>query len=185
MINIIKNRKAGEEFYCKIQETFNKERPNMWTDWKYVTKKAGDFIWFHYYDRTTSWDADNRQYDMLNIQIENTIGREINLVIKISNWEQKKDVLYKVFNELSIIAKINGINLVEPKTYHTGNSSTVAIVKDAFLSDKEDNFDFNSFMNILYKVEKTISDYVDKREKDGKMPGRAMYGRKKTVCTEQ
>ena len=178
--NIIKYRRAGEGFYCKLQENFNKARPNMWTDWKYVANKAGGFIGFWYNWETTSWDVDNKQYDMLYIQIENTIGRGINLVIKISDWKPVKDILYKMLKELSVIAKNNSINLVKPKTYRLGKSSTVAIVKDAFLADKEGNFDINSFMNILCKVEKTLSDYVDKREKDGKMPGRALWGRKNT-----
>ena len=172
--NIIKYRRAAEGFYCKLQESINKERPNMYTNWKYVANKAGGFIGFWYYYRTTSWDADNKQYDTLYIQIENTIGRGINLVIKIFDWKQKIDILYKILKELSVIAKSNGINLVKPKVFRCGKSSTVALVKDAFLADKDDNFDFNGFMGTLCKVEKTLSDYVDKREKDGKMPGRAL-----------
>ena len=174
--NIINYRRAGEGFYCKLQEYFNKDRPDMWTDWEYVSNKTSGFIGFWYNWRTTSWDADNKQYDMLHIHIENTIGKGINLVIKISDWKREKDILYNVFKELSVIAKNNGINLVKPKIYRTGISSTVAIVKDAFHADKEDNFDFNIFISTLGKVEKTLSDYVDKREKDGKMPGRAIWG---------
>ena len=44
--------------------------------------------------------------------------------------------------------------------------NSVAIVKDAFLADKDDNFDFENFLNILRKVEKTLDDY--KKEKTGK-----------------
>ena len=180
--DIIKYRRAGEGFYCKLQENINKENNNIWTNWKYVANKAGGFIGFWYHFCSTSWDADNRQYDTLYIQIENTIGRGINLVIKIFNWNQKIDLLYRLLKELSVIANSNGISLVKPKVFRSGGTATVAIVKDAFLADKDDNFDFENFLNMLRKVEKTFSDYVDEREKAGKMPGRALlYPKGKTL----
>ena len=175
--NIIKYRRACEGFYIKLQENITKVNPSIWTDWEYVANKSGGFIGFWYHYRSTSWDIDNKQYDTLKIQIENSIGRGINLVIKIFDWNRKIDKLYKVFKEISVIAKINGINLVKPKVFRSGSTSTIAIVKDAFKPNKDDNFDFDNFMNILSKVEKTLSDYVDERDKDGKMPGRALFSK--------
>ena len=74
--------------------------------------------------------------------------------------------MYKALKELSVIAMQNGISIVKPNIYRTGATSTVAVVKDAFLADKDDNFDFENFLNILRKVEKTLDDY--KKEKNGK-----------------
>jgi hypothetical protein len=175
--DIIKYRRAGEGFYCKLQENINKERPNLYTNWEYVANKAGGFIGFWYEYCTISWDKDNTQYDGLYIQIENRIGRGINLVIKICDWNQKANFLHRLLQELSVTAKSNGIHLVKPKVFRPGKTSTVAMVNNAFLTDKDDNFDFTNFMNTLRKVEKTFSDYADEREKAGKMPGRALFGR--------
>lgn len=146
--NITKYWKAGEGFFIKLQENIK-----TWSDWRYVANQTGGFLGFWYH-----WVSINEIGD-LYIQIENSFDRGIKLIIKIGDWEQKVQILYKVLGELKEFAIRNGITLQKPNTFRSGETSTLAIIKDAFIADGNGDFSIEKFANILHSVEKTLDEY--------------------------
>jgi len=142
----ISNWHSAEGFYIKLQENINE-----WTDWGRVPK--GGFIGFWYH-----WIVIEKIGE-LYIQIENAFEYGIKLVIKIAGWEQKIDILYKIYNEIKLIAEKNGLSITKPERYRVGETSTVAIIQNAFQSENNNNFDFNDFLMTLKKLEKTLDEY--------------------------
>lgn len=140
--NIISDRKAGEGFYIKLQELLNDG------DWRYVANQTGGFLGFWYYWKWTD------EIGEIYIQIENAFENGIKLVIKIADWEQSINTLYKLLNEIKPIADRNGVYLNKPYRFTPGATSTLAIVDDAFTIDNDGNLDLDKFIDILKRLEK-------------------------------
>ena len=145
---ITNNWKASEGFYIKLQENINE-----WTDWRYVANQMGGFLGFWYH-----WKGTN-EISEIYIQIENAFNNGIKLVIKIAGWEQKTQILYQTLNELKPFAERNNIKINKPDKYRAGNTSTLAVVQNAFQTDNNGDFNFPLFLETLKNLEKTIDEY--------------------------
>lgn len=152
--NIISDWKAGEGFYLKLQELLLPE----WSDWRYVANQTGGFLGFWYH-----WTSPGAY--SLYIQIENAFDYGIKLIVKIGDWEQSVDILYSVLSELQKIANHNGLNLIKPDRYRTGETSTLAIVENAFQANPDGTFDIDNFHQILKKLEKTLDTHSTDKKK--------------------
>jgi len=154
--NITSVWRAGEGFYTKLQENIAE-----WSDWRYVANQMGGFLgfWYHW----TGTDEIGEIY----IQIENAFEYGIKLVIKIADWEQNTDTLYRVLNEIKPIAEKNGLYITKPDRYRAGETSTLAIVQNAFQSDSNGNFDFTAFLTTLKQLEKTLDEYTNEKNTAG------------------
>jgi len=146
--NITTYWKAGEGFFLCVQEMLNE-----WSDWSYVSNYSGGFLGFWYHWNTVEEIGD------IYIQIENAFENGIKLLLKIQNWNPDLNVLYKLLDELTPIAKDNGLTITKPNRFSPAETSTLAIIQDAFSADEDDNFNLDKFMNVLHQLEKTIDEY--------------------------
>jgi hypothetical protein len=147
--NVTSYWRAGEGFFLKIQELIKE-----WSDWSFVNNYGGGFLGFWYHWKTVKDKGD------IYIQIENAFEYGIKLVVKINNWNPDINILYEILNNLTPIAKNNGLTIIKPKKFSPAGTSTVAIIQDAFVADADDNFDINNFMKILHQLEKTIDETI-------------------------
>lgn len=155
--NIITNSYAAEGFYLKLKNIIMEK--NLLAMWEYDSDMNGDFIKFYYYDL---YKIEN--IGMLFIQLENHInGSDIQLNIKICQWEPSTDNLQKIFNELKPIAEKNGLYVVKPNKYIVDHESTVAIVPNLIKTDNDDNINWDDFLQTLEKLEKTIDEYNEEK----------------------
>lgn len=145
---ITSNWKAGEGFYVTLQNQIQE-----WTDWRYVANQTGGFLGFWYH-----WNSTN-EIGEIYIQIENSFEKGIKLVIKIADWEQNTNMLYKTFEEIKPFAINNGITLKKPDRYRTGNTSTLAVVHNVFHTTDDGFLDFDGLVKKLHKLEMTIDEY--------------------------
>lgn len=148
--NITSIWRAGQGFYLKLQKHITES-----TDWDYVPNPTGGFLgfWLH-------WNATS-QIGEIYIQIENSFERGIKLVIKICDWEQSTETLYRILGEITPIAEKNGLTIEKPGRFSPGWSATVAIVQNAFQIDDNGNLDFNKFLTTLKQLAKTIDEYCE------------------------
>lgn len=151
--NITSNWRAAEGFYLKLQEMIPE-----WSDWGYVANPMGGFLGFWYH-----WTSTN-DYS-LYILIENAFDYGIKLIVKIDDWEQSVDTLYSVLSELQIIAKQYGLNLIKPDRYRTGETSTVAIVENAFQTNSDGTFNIENFHKTLKILEKILDTHSTDKKK--------------------
>jgi hypothetical protein len=150
--NIISDWKAGEGFYIKLQELLNDG------DWRYVANQTGGFLGFWYF-----WTGTD-EVGEIYIQIENAFENGIKLVIKIADWEQSTDTLYRLLNEIKPFADKNGIAINKPYRFSPGSTSTLAIVDNAFTVDNDGNLDLDKFIDTLKRLEKTLDEYCKDKE---------------------
>jgi hypothetical protein len=146
--NITSNWRSGEGFFLKLQEHIDE-----WSDWRYVANQMGGFLGFWYH-----WNG-TEEIGEIYIQIENAFEKGIKLVIKIADWEQNTQTLYRILSEFKPIAEKHNLVITKPDRYRAGKTSTLAIIQNAFQSDNSGNFEFNNFLNTLKSLEKTIDDY--------------------------
>ncbi|RYZ22247.1 MAG: nuclease [Chitinophagaceae bacterium] len=145
--NIISKWKAAEGFYICLQE-----KVDEWSDWGYVANQSGGFLCFCYH-----WNGTD-DYSIY-IQIENAFDNGIKLVIKIADWTPSTRLLYQMLSKLQPIALEHGLSLVKPDRYRAGETSTLAIVDNAFPVDNEGVLDIDKFVTTLKSLEKTIDEY--------------------------
>ena len=151
--NIITNSYAAEGFYMKLKNIIMEKK--LLAMWEYDSDINDDFLKFYYYDLFKI-----KNVGMLFIQLENNIdGSDIQLNIKICQWEPSTDNLQKLFNEIKPIAEKNGLKVVKPKKYIVDHDATVAIVPNPIKTDDDDNIDWNDFLQTLEKLETTIDEY--------------------------
>ncbi|MDI6765788.1 MAG: PD-(D/E)XK nuclease family protein [Bacteroidota bacterium] len=155
--NIISNRQAAEGFFIKLQELLDKE-----TDWGYVPNQTGGFLGFWYHWKRTS------DYSIY-IQIENTVvPYGIKVVVKIGDWKPSTNTLYKILSDLQPYAHKYSLTISKPDKYRTGETSTLAIIQNAFSVDDSGNLDLDKFIRTLKNLEQTIDEYcTDKENKAG------------------
>lgn len=147
--NITSVWKAGEGFYIKLQELINE-----WSDWRYVANQTGGFLGFWYH-----WNG--IEECSIYIQIENAFEYGIKLILKVSDWEPSTDLLYEILGEMKPFALKNGLSIVKPDKYRAGETSTLAIVENAFTVDKDGNLEIEKFVERLKALEKTIDEYCN------------------------
>lgn len=147
--NITSDWKAGEGFYIKLQEMIAE-----WSDWCYVANQNGGFLGFWYH-----W----KKIEECNIyiQIENSFKHGIKLILKVSDWQPSTDLLYEILGEMKPFAKKNGLSIIKPDKYRTGETSTLAIVENAFTVDNDGNLELGKFIETLKALEKTINEYCN------------------------
>jgi hypothetical protein len=147
--NITSVWKAGEGFYIKLQELINE-----WSDWRYVANQTGGFLGFWYH-----WNG--IEECSIYIQIENAFEYGIKLILKVSDWEPSTDLLYEILEEMKPFAQKNGLSIIKPDKYRAGETSTLAIVENAFIVDKDGNLELRKFIGTLKALEKTIDEYCE------------------------
>lgn len=148
--------KAGEGFFLKLQENISD-----WSDWRYVANQSRGFLGFWYHWKRTE------EIGEIYIQVENAFEKGIKLVIKIADWEQNTSTLLRVLKEIKPYAKKNGLTITKPDRYKAGETSTLAIVQNAFQSDSDGNFDFDGFLATLRQLEKTLDEYCSDKNTAG------------------
>jgi hypothetical protein len=142
------NLSAAEGFYIKLQQLIPE-----WTDWKYVSNPRGGFLgfWFHWV-RSKNFE--------LYIQIENIIGKNIQVNIKIANWEPKIDTLNHTLSELQLGAVKYGLEVVKPSKYRLGKASTLATVKNILPITNEGNIDIDQLLINLQNLQSLLDEYI-------------------------
>lgn len=145
---IISSWKAAEGFFLALQDKLQDG------DWRYVSNQTGGFLGFWYY-----WTGTD-DYS-LYIQIENAFENGIKLVVKIGDWEPDISTMYYIFEQLQTIAPNYGLTLSKPNRYRTGETSTLAIVNNAFPTDSEGKFDIDKFVTSLRSLERTLDDFCE------------------------
>jgi hypothetical protein len=170
--NLISDWRASEGFFLKLQEinlqNYSTEKITNWVsqigDWRYVSNPNGGFLGFWYHWICLQWN-DGEEECCINIQIENSFKPNyggIKLVLKVSEWEPSTNLLHKLFEEIEPFAKNNGLSIVKPDRYRPGETSTLAVIENAFTVDKEGNFEFEKFIKTLKALEKTLDEYSEK-----------------------
>lgn len=147
--NITLDWKAGEGFFIKLQELI----PEL-TDWRYVPNQTGGFLGFWYHENEIE---ECRIY----IQIENSFDYGIKLILKVSDWEPSIDLLYEILGKMKLFAQKNGLSIIKPDKYRAGETSTLAIVENAFTIDNDGNLELEKFVGTLKALEKTIDEYCN------------------------
>lgn len=146
---ITSSKRAAEGFYLKLQEHISKD-----SNWGYVSNPTGGFLGFWYHGGKAV------EVGKIYVQIENSLERGIKLTIKISKYEQNIKNLRRVFKEIIPFSESNGLAIAKPDRFRVGEASTLAIIQNAFQVDEKGDFDFNGFLIILSRLEKTINDYL-------------------------
>lgn len=156
--------KAAEGFFVALQDKLQDG------DWRYVSNQMGGFLGFWYY-----WTG-TEDYS-LYIQIENAFENGIKLVVKIGDWEANTSTLYYILGHLQTIAPNHGLTISKPDRYRTGETSTLAIVDNAFPTDSEGKFDLDKFVTTLRSLERTLDDFCDQEnDKHSRQQGIAASG---------
>jgi hypothetical protein len=145
--NITTEWKAAEGFYIKLQELIPE-----WTDWRYVPNQTGGFLGFYYHWK---WFGEGNLY----IQMENAFDYGIKLVIKIDEWEQNISTLYQILSDLQPYANKYGLTITKPDKYRVGETSTLAIIQNAFSDDSNGDINLDRFLVTLKNLENILSDY--------------------------
>lgn len=138
---------AAQGFFLKLQELINAE-----THWEYVPNPNGGFLgfWYHY--------AGTINIGTLYIQIENFIDSAIlRVVIKIGDWKQDTATLYKVFSELLPYADKYDLVIEKPSRFKSGNTSTVAVIKNVFETYNNKSFTAEHFVCTLKRIESMLN----------------------------
>ena len=152
--NIVSDWKAAEGFFIKLQELILPE----WSDWRYVANQTGGFLGFWY-----CWTGCDNY--CLHIQIENALDYGIKLVIKIDDWEPNIDTMYSALSKLHSDAKDIGLSIIKPDRFRAGETSTLAIVENAFPVNSDGNIEITEFTKTLKKLEDLLKKHsMDKKE---------------------
>lgn len=142
---------ACQGFFLKIEDRMKSDD----LGWGYVANPSGGFwgLWYHY--------LEIRDY-VLYIQLDNKMSNEKGLELKIKAHNKEKSLttasLYDIFNALTNISTQHGLQLDKPSRLSVGNTSTVGIVRNAFVFSDQ-LLEFDAFIVNLEKVEKVLSDF--------------------------
>lgn len=137
---------ACEGFYIRLQKELLEE-----SDWGYVANASGGFkgFWYHFNSSTV--------FPEVYIQIENG-GEAPKLVVKVSGADITVEKLYSALAVISEIGKDEGLIIEKPYRYRSGQTSTLAIVPEAF---KEDSFSIEFFLKTLHSLERVVDRYCE------------------------
>ena len=106
-------------------------------------------FWYH-------WNGSSLFSDVY-IQIENG-GDAPKLVIKVAGKDITVENLYSALDKVVEIGREEGLVIEKPYRYRAGNTSTLAIVPDAF---QEETFSVSSFIDTLHALERVIDKYCE------------------------
>jgi PD-(D/E)XK nuclease superfamily len=123
-------------------------------DWDYVPNRGGGFLGFWYHFRLNS----TKEFKVY-IQIENLLGKKIRLVVKVRDWEANVPRLHEILAQLQPIAQRHGLTLSKPFRFKTGETSTVAVVKDVFHDRTAGTLNFDRLLEIMMTLEKIVDEY--------------------------
>ena len=150
----LKNWKASEGLFIWLQKNIDD-----WSDWNYVPNANGGFLGFWYYF-TACKDNSKRE---LYLQIENYVGNKINLYIRIcGDWNKTTSYLYKVFELILEESKSKSIEIEKPARFKAGEYSSVAVIKNAFITKQNGELDLVNLIETMKQAEMVIDEVVKK-----------------------
>lgn len=132
-----------------------------WSDWGYVSNQTGGFhgFWSNFIPFTSNNEIE------LYLQIENyTYLNDIKLFIKIKGpWTGGIDYLYFLLKKIIQKGKEYNLTIKKPARYRIGSFTSVAIIDNVFLQEKNGKLDlinlenkFNSAIDLIYSVTKDL-----------------------------
>jgi len=136
-------------FFLELQQKLDKG------DWHYVNSPSGRFLAF-FYNRN-----EIEEYFTLYIQIENHLEKGLKLVVKITDWESSTEYLRSLLSELAEYGERNGLSIVKPTKLKAGETSTLAVVENAFPSEDSEAIDIDKIEGILKSLEKTLDEFCE------------------------
>ena len=118
---------------------------NDWCNWGYVSNKKGGFqgFWSNFTPFASNNDIE------LYLQIENyTYLEDIKLFIKIKgDWNGELNFLYELLYILINEGKKLNLSITKPARYRIGEFTSVAIINDVFIKDKNGKLDFKNLQD--------------------------------------
>ena len=139
---------AAQGFYLNLQELIPEH-----TDWNYVSNPTGGFwgFWYHWVEC----------YDFkLYIQIENRIGVDIQIKIKIESKEPSIHLLNQICAELCGLASKYSLEVTRPKKLRIGRTSTLAIVENALPLTLNNEIDTEQLLKNLQNLQQLLDEYA-------------------------
>ncbi|WP_426292694.1 PD-(D/E)XK nuclease family protein [Dyadobacter endophyticus] len=138
---------AAQGFFLSLQELIPEH-----TDWNYVSNPSGGFwgFWYHWVEC---------QDFKLYIQIENRIGVDIQIKIKIESKEPSIQLLNQICAELCGLASKYGLEVNRPKKLRTGRTSTLAIVENALPLTLNNEIDTEQLLKNLQNLQQLLDEY--------------------------
>jgi hypothetical protein len=139
---------AAQGFYLTLQKLIPE-----WTDWNYVSNPTGGFwgFWYHWVE-----SKDFKLY----IQIENRIGVDIQVKIKIESRESSIQILNQICAELHVFASKYDLEVTRPKKLRIGRTSTLAIVKNALPLTLDNEIDMEQLLKNLQNLQQLLDEYA-------------------------
>jgi hypothetical protein len=148
-----KNRKASEGLYIFLQKKIDGK-----THWEFVSNRNHGFLGFWYYFKGCKENPKRKLY----LQIESYSNDIISLYIRINgDWNKKTEYLRKVFKVIKEESKNKNIEIEKPARFKTGESSSVAIVKNAFRENQNGNLDLDHLLKTMKQAELVIDEVVE------------------------
>ena len=116
-----------------------------WCNWGYVSNPKGGFQGF--WSNFTPFSS-NENIE-LYLQIENyTYLNDIKLFIKIKgDWDGDLNFLYELLHILINEGKKLNLSITKPARYRIGEFTSVAIINDVFIEDKNGKLDLNNLQD--------------------------------------
>lgn len=142
------NESAAQGFYLNLQELIPEH-----TDWNYVSNPTGGFwgFWYHWVES---------QDFKLYIQIENRIGVDIQVKIKIESREPSIQILNQVCAELCGLASKYDLEVTRPKKLRIGRTSTLAIIENALPLTLGNKIDTEQLLKNLQNLQQLLDEYA-------------------------
>lgn len=139
---------AAQGFYLNLQKLIPE-----WTDWNYVSNPTGGFwgFWYHWVE-----SKDFKLY----IQIENRIGVDIQVKIKIECREPNIQIYNQICAELHGLASKYDLEVTRPKKLRIGRTSTLAIVKNALPFALDNEIDMERLLKNLQNLQQLLDEYA-------------------------
>jgi hypothetical protein len=139
---------AAQGFYLNLQELIPEH-----TDWNYVSNPSGGFwgFWYHWVE-----SKDFKLY----IQIENRVGVDIQVKIKIESIEPSIQILNQICAELHGLASKYALEVTRPKKLRIGKTSTLAIVKNALPFTLDTEIDMEQLLKNLQNLQQLLDEYA-------------------------
>lgn len=139
---------AAQGFFLNLQELILEH-----TDWNYVSNPSGGFwgFWYHWVEC---------QDFKLYIQIENRIGVDIQVKIKIESREPSIQILNQICAELCGLASKYDLEVTRPKKLRIGRTSTLAIVENALPLTLGNKIDTEQLLKNLQNLQQLLDEYA-------------------------
>lgn len=142
------NESPAQGFHINLQELILEH-----TDWNYVSNPTGGFwgFWYHWVES---------QDFKLYIQIENRIGVDIQVKIKIESREPSIQILNQICAELCGLASKYDLEVTRPKKLRIGRTSTLAIIENALPLTLGNKIDSEQLLKNLQNLQQLLDEYT-------------------------